>query len=240
VIRAALAVMAAAGIASDGQSLLAWLQHYIWEQGGTIAPPGPPPPPPPPPAHPSDPPTPTPVPVASAVEALADSLTARNAAVAALGVATATEIARRCLNLTGDAGISGGKCKMLPIFMPGADHVGATNHRIAALASYPPWALLTRRQGPRDQWYRSQIECLSLPNILDCDEFPENSTYQGGRIGAAVHRPSLEPVNWIDNQALGSALSAFYRNCGVTDGRAFLVIPLPPVLDTPTQTSICN
>jgi hypothetical protein len=107
----------------------------FWEHGGTTWTPGAPPPP----AHPTNPPTPTPVPVASVVDALADSLIARNAAVATLGVAVAREIARRCLNLTGDAGISGDPCKTLPIFMPGANHAAATNHRITAIASYLPW-----------------------------------------------------------------------------------------------------
>jgi hypothetical protein len=236
VIRAALAAMAAAGIAVNSQSLLAWLQHYIWEHGGTTIPPGPPPPP----AHPTNPPTPTPVPVASAVDALADSLTARNAAVAALGAAAATEIARRCLNLTGDEGLSSDECKNLPIFMPGSDYVGATNHRIQALASHPAWVKLTRRVGPTDPWYKSQVECVGLPSYLDCDEFPENRTYQGGSRGAAVHRPSLEPVNWIDNQQLGGRFGNFLVGCGIKDGEAFLEVPLPPILGIPTQTSICN
>ncbi|MET0604091.1 MAG: hypothetical protein ABW167_19060 [Baekduia sp.] len=236
VIRAALAAMAAAGIAVDSQSLLAWLQHYIWEHGGTTVPPGPAPPP----AHPTNPPSPTPVPVASAVDALATSLTARNAAIAALGAAAATEIARRCLNLTGDEGISGDPCKNLPIFMPGSNHAEATNHRIAAIASYPPWVRLTRRIGPRDLWYRSQPECTGNGGGLDCDEFPENRTYQGGSRGAQIHRPSIAVINAGDNRALGGALSTFLIGCGLADGQAFLVVPLPPALGIPTQSGICN
>ncbi len=236
-IRAALDTLTAVGIAGGSASLLAWLQHYAWENWGTTAPPHPPGPPP---GHPADPPTSTPAPVASAVDALADSLTARNAAVAALGAAAATEIARRCLNLTGDDGISSDDCKNLPIFMPGSDYVGATNHRIQALASHPAWVKLTRRIGPTDPWYKSQVECLGLPSYLDCDEFPENRTYQGGSRGAAVHRPSLEPVNWIDNQQLGGRFGNFLVGCGIKDGEAFLEVPLPPILGIPTQTSICN
>jgi hypothetical protein len=225
VIRAALAAMAAAGGAASGQSLLAWLQHYAWENWGTTAPPHPPGTAP---GHPTSPPPSTPAPVASAVDALADSLTARNAAVAALGAAAATEIARHCLNLTGDDGISSDDCKNLPIFMPGSDVVGATNHRIQALASHPAWVKLTRRVGPTDPWYRSQVECVGLSSYLDCDEFPENRTYQGGSRGAAVHRPSLEPVNWIDNQQLGGRFGNFLVTCGIKDGEAFLEVPLPP------------
>ena len=229
VIRAALAAMAAAGIAVNGQSLLAWLQHYIWEHGGTTWPPGSPPPP----AHPTSPPTPTPVPVTSAVEALADSLAARNAAVAALGAAAATEIAHRCLNLTGIEGISAGACKTFPIFMPGANHAAATNHRIAAIASYPRWVRLTRRVGPRDLWYRSQPECTGNGGGLDCDEFPENRTYQGGSRGAQIHRPSIAVIDESDNRGLGGALSAFMTGCGLADGQAFLVVPLPLSLESP-------
>jgi hypothetical protein len=236
VIRAALAAMAAAGIAVNGQSLLAWLQHYIWEHGGTTWPPGDPPPP----ARPTNPPTSTPVPVASAIDALADSLTARNAAIATLGAAAATEIARRCLNLTGIEGLSGNDCKTLPIFMPGANHAEATNHRISAIASYAPWVRLTRRIGPRDLWYRSQPECTGNGGGLDCDEFPENRTYQGGSRGAQIHRPSIAVINAGDNQGLGGSLGQFMTNCGLADGQAFLVVPLPPALGIPTQSSICN
>ena len=237
VIRAAIAAMAAAGGAASGQSLLAWLQHYAWEHWGTTAPPHPPGPGP---GHPTDPPTSTPAPVASAVDALADALTARNAAVAALGAAAATEIARRCLNLTGDDGTSSDDCKNLPIFMPGSNHAAATNHRITAIASYPPWVRLTRRIGPRDLWYRSQPECTGNGGGLDCDEFPENRTYQGGSRGAQIHRPSITVIDESDNRGLGGALSAFMTGCGLADGQAFLVVPLPPALGIPTQSSVCN
>jgi hypothetical protein len=244
VIRAALAAMAAAGIAVNSQSLLAWLQHYIWEHGGTTVPPGPPPPP----GHPTNPPSPTPVPVASAVDALAASLTARNAAIAALGAAAATEIARRCLNLTGDEGISGDPCKTRPIFLPGSDFPTATNHRIAAIASWPAWVRLHRRFGERTNWYKSQPECQNIPAGNECDEFPENRTYEGGNPGATKHRPSLSrTVSDTDNGGLGRKFGVFLgrqtpapTGCKIPDGGEFLVIPLPPALGIPTQTSVCN
>jgi hypothetical protein len=244
VIRAALAAMAAAGIAANGQSLLAWLQHYIWEHGGTTWSPGPPPPP----GHPTNPSTPTPVPVASAVDALAASLTARNAAVAALGAVAATEIARRCLNLTGDDSISGDPCKTRPIFLPGSDYPTATNHRIAAIASWPAWARLHRRFGPRTDWYQSQPECQNVPAGSQCDEFPENRTYEGGNPGTTKHRPSLSrTVSETDNGGLGRKFGLFLgkrmpspTGCKIPDGGEFLVVPLPPALGIPTQTSVCN
>jgi hypothetical protein len=165
---------------------------------------------------------------------------AQNATLATAGATVALQVAKACLFQTAKAGLSGSLCKGRPIFMPGSDFVGATNHRIQALAGHPAWVSLTRRMGPTDPWYKSQIECVGLPTHLDCDEFPENRTYQGGSRGAAVHRPSLEPVNWIDNQQLGGRFGNFVVGCGIQDGEAFLEVPLPPVLGIPTQTSICN
>ncbi len=196
VIRAVLAAMAAAGIAANGESLLAWLQHWAWTHYPTVPPwttdPGTSP----------HPPTTTPPPsVASAVEALADSLTARNAAVAALGAATALEIARRCLHLTGEAGMSGDLCKTRAIFLPGSDYPAATNHRIAAIASWPAWVRLHRRMGPRSRWHESQPECQDKAQGEDCDEFPENRTYEGGNPGTTKHRPSLQKDELIRQPA---------------------------------------
>jgi hypothetical protein len=240
VIRAALAAMAAAGIAVDGQSLLAWLLHYIWENGGTTWDPGHPPPP----GHPTTPGTSTPAPVASAVEALAGSLTARNLAVAALGAATATELARQCLNLTSDEALSFDLCKTLPIFVPGTDYPTATAHRVRAIASWPAWAVLHRSFKPRTRWQESQTECQDKATGYHCDEFPEQATLEGGNpAGTAKRRPSLDKtVTEGDNTGLGGKLSAFLgqravpTGCKVPNGGKFLVIPLP----VPTQTAICN
>jgi hypothetical protein len=244
VIRAVLAAMAAAGIAVNGQSLLAWLQHWAWTHHPTAPPwttdPGTSP----------HPPTTTPPPsVASAVEALADSLTARNAAVAALGAATALEIARRCLHLTGDEGISGDLCKTRPIFLPGSDFPTATNHRLAAIASWPAWVRLHRSFKPRSNWYRSQTECQDVPVGNQCDEYPEQRTYEGGNpAGTTKHRPSLDKdVSQTDNEGLGGLFGVFLgrrtptlTGCKIPDGGEFLVIPLPPALGIPTQTRVCN
>lgn len=240
VIRAALAAMAAAGIDVNGHSLLAWLLHYMWEQGGTTWPPGHPPPP----GHPSTPHTSTPAPVASAVDALAASLTARNAVFATLGAAAATELARECLNLTGDEALSFDLCKTLPIFVPGTDYPTATAHRVRALASWPAWALLHRSFKARTEWQASQTECQDKAPGYQCDEFPEQATLEGGNpAGTAKRRPSLDKTVTVgDNTGLGGKLGAFLgrravpSGCKVSDGGKFLVIPLP----VPTQTEICN
>ena len=238
VIRAALAAMAAAGIAVNGESLLAWLQHWAWTHHGTVPPwVGPPPPP----AVPGNPPTATPPSVASAADALADDLMAKNASLATAGATVALAVARACLHLTGEAGFSGSLCHSTPIFVPGATHAAATDFRIHALTEVNPlWVRLARRMGKRDSWYLSQPECAGRTVLMNCDEFPENRTYQGGNPYSVKPRPYLGLVNAPDNQGLGGALGNFFTTCGITDGEDYLVIPIPPVLSIPTMSNICN
>jgi hypothetical protein len=241
VITASLLAMAAAAGAASGQSLLAWLLHWAWTHEGVTPPwidPGPT----------INPPTSTPVPIASAASLLADALTAQNAAVAALGASAALVIARACLHLTGEAGISGNACRTRPIFIPGSDYPTATDHRIDAIASWPAWVRLHRRFGPRTGWWASQPECQNVLAGNQCDEFPENRTIEGGDPGTTKHRPSLDrDVTYHDNHDLGSKWGAFLgkrtpvpTGCKIPDGGEFLVVPLPVSFGIPTQTGICN
>jgi hypothetical protein len=43
-----------------------------------------------------------------------------------------------------------------------------------------------------------------------------------------------------DNQGEGRARGRFLDGCGIPNGGAFLVIPLPPALGIPAQEHVCN
>ena len=144
--------------------------------------------------------------------------------------------------------MSGDLCKTRPIFLPGSDYPTATNHRLAAIASWPAWVRLHRSFKPRTQWHVSQPECQNKAPGNQCDEYPEQRTREGGNpTGTTNHRPSLDKnVTKDDNLGLGGAFGVFLgqrvvpTGCKIPDGGEFLVIPLPPVLGIPTQTGICN
>jgi hypothetical protein len=240
VIRASLLAMAAAAGAASGQSLLAWLLNWAWTHGG-ITPPWVE-------SYPTiDPPASTPVPAAATADAIADSIVARDTATTAISLTDALKIARSCLLMTGNAGMSSDLCKTRAIFVPGSDFPQPTQHRIDALdpdGGYPPWVVLKRRaSGVRDNWYRTQPECIGSTTAWQCDEFPENSTYEGGnpnKPGNLKHPPSLRKLDGPQNRDLGGRLINFYNRCQIPDAGQFLVVPLAPSLGIPTQWTICK
>jgi hypothetical protein len=242
-LRAVLGALIGASGAQAMQSLVAYLQHHAWSDGGTTTYP-PLAPPTFPRVEPQDPPVAPPA-VQADVDALAQGLLARSAAIALAGTATAEEVAKRCLWSTGAAGLPADSCGRLPTYFPGSDLPATTNHRADAIygtlttPGWPAWTLLTRRVGDRGDWHRNQPECKANPDpaTLSCDEYPYATTYQGG--GRELPRPSLSVLDRVQNHTDGSKWGGFLRRCNIPDSGALLVVPLRPALGIPTINDAC-
>lgn len=93
--------------------------------------------------------------------------------------------------------------------------------------------VLNRGTGFNRGWYTrlSVPECLGRGSSQQCDEYPFNSTTQGGPANYAAGRVSLKLVNGIHNGAAGTLLNSMFSACGVTAGSetdsAFAAIPVP-------------
>lgn len=119
----------------------------------------------------------------------------------------------------------------------------ATNHDIEALAQYPAWVTLNRKQPPNDRkWNDSNPICQAKVTVENCDEYPFAATQQRG--GAAVPQPSLRVINGTQNQLQGSYLGAFYgpppTGCDIQDGDPFLAVPVPPTMPQLGTMKLCN
>ncbi len=87
-------------------------------------------------------------------------------------------------------------------------------------------------------WYSTDPICKAKLAGQACDEFPLYSTLQGG--GLAVPRPSLKAINSVQNSAQGTKCSMFLQTCHITEGAAFLWIPVAQRLNTAPTLAICN
>ncbi|MCG2796970.1 MAG: hypothetical protein L6367_00365 [Cellulomonas sp.] len=170
----------------------------------------------------------------------------RFAALAQVDDETARTAARQCLAYVANA-FSGvdpyDECSNTPIFLPGqSDTPEATQHDIEALASWPAWVQLNYRPGAANPssegWKNSSPICAAKAAGQDCDEFPFYATQQGG--GLAVPTPSLKAVNSVQNQLQGTRYRSFLADCHISDGDAFLVVPVPASAPTVPTLRVCN
>lgn len=163
------------------------------------------------------------------------SLIARNPS-AILTSAQANAIAKECAWRAARAGLNAfHACTTMPIFAPGDSAPETTIHDAIALDTWEPWVQLNWEDpsGKTDTTWRDD-RCATEaakpgnpPPPLQCDEYPFNSTIQGGN--GKTPTPHLKYVTATDNQSQGGSLNAFYNACLgpiPRDPRPFLVIPL--------------
>ncbi|TVZ38021.1 deoxyribonuclease NucA/NucB [Alteromonadaceae bacterium 2753L.S.0a.02] len=131
----------------------------------------------------------------------------------------------------------------IPLIIFGADVMDATMHIDEAQLSGKP-VVLSRSSGGNAGWYRHFApECIGATGVfsgLDCDEYPFNSTHEGGVGNYLMGGVSLKPINASHNRSAGSSLGAFYNECGVSQNDPndmwFGVLAIP---FTPTTRAVC-
>jgi choice-of-anchor A domain-containing protein/RHS repeat-associated protein len=126
------------------------------------------------------------------------------------------------------------KCGLgIPTVVFGSDMWDATNHYWEAQTMMGLPQVLNRGTGFNRGWYTrlSVRECLGRGASQQCDEYPFNSTTQGGPENYGFGRVSLKLVNGIHNGAAGTLLNSMFSACGVSAGpetdSAFAAIPVP-------------
>ena len=121
----------------------------------------------------------------------------------------------------------------IPAVIFGSDTWDATNHYWEAQTFMGLPQILNRGPASNSGWYTrlSVPECLGRGTSQQCDEYPFNSTIQGGRENYALGRVSLKLVNGIHNGMAGALLNSMFTTCGVKVGPAtdstFAAIPVP-------------
>jgi hypothetical protein len=90
--------------------------------------------------------------------------------------------------------------------------------------------------------------CRGTGMITACDEFPWQTTEQGGESSRPL--PHLKIIDWTQNSASGGLYGAFVNTCKLrarklsSDARYgrgnFLVVPLPASLDPAPSIPLCN
>lgn len=92
---------------------------------------------------------------------------------------------------------------------------------------YPTSVLLNKKDGERDDKF---LDCaLSTATGLCRDEYPYNSTYQGGEVNYNAGKVSVEYVSRSESGRQGNFIKRFYNEVLMNDRDTFLVIPLGPV-----------
>jgi hypothetical protein len=136
----------------------------------------------------------------------------------------------RCLALA-----TANQCKTRPIFLPGSDVLEASQHDRDAIDGHGTqggralsprpveltWIPEEQRQGR--SYYDGAPECDGNTREIHCDEYPYNSTGEGGS-----GESSLRLVPRAANTGEGSKLAVFYGACRLNGGGAeakFLVVP---------------
>lgn len=152
-------------------------------------------------------------------------------------------VVTQCLNLAARAEIDGmQRCNgQTPIFLSGRSDVPEpTQHDLEAFLTNPAWLELNRKSPPNDRgWLEHHPSCAGrIPDVLDCDEFPFNSTQQGGQF--ANPPVSLRVLDAPQNRLQGTKLNQFYSHlyCQVDDGDEFLAIPLPDQPGLPREEKL--
>lgn len=159
---------------------------------------------------------------------------------------TAAIATRQCLEAVANA-MSGAdpyqECSTKPVFLSGqADVKEATDHDIEALTINPAWVQQNYRARANNPstpgWKDTDAICQAKVTGQACDEFPLYSTLQGG--GLAVPRPSLKAIDSVQNSAQGTKYSMFLQACHITEGKAFLWVPVPKEAPSVSTLAICN
>ncbi|MEM1263492.1 MAG: Ig-like domain-containing protein [Pseudomonadota bacterium] len=127
-----------------------------------------------------------------------------------------TAIARNCA-LQGSPRC---RTKKLPVIIYGTDVEPVTQHIAEAVIGKGISPVLHRKRPKNNQdWVRSRSPCkgkTAKGSGLECDEYPFNSTHEGGRPnyrgGLGV---SLKPLDEAKNSTAGNRLGSFYFNCGI-------------------------
>lgn len=123
--------------------------------------------------------------------------------------------------------------------------------------------LLTYTPRDRTAWYvkypetgKTSGSCagmyrLSNPAATACDEWPWQTTEQGGETPSTGHLPHLKIINGLQNSASGNRYKTFLDGCKVQLAKAaatlangagrFLVIPMPSWMPrTFKSENLCN
>ena len=166
---------------------------------------------------------------------IAASLVARNPSTS-LTSTQANAIARECAWRAARAGLNAfDTCTTMPIFAPGSTAPETTIHDAIAVDTWEPWVQLnwedpsvkTDTAWRDDRCATEAAKPDNPPPPIQCDEYPFNSSIQGG--AGKTPTPHLKYVSASDNQSQGGSLNAFYNAClgpVPRDPRPFLVIPL--------------
>jgi len=97
-----------------------------------------------------------------------------------------------------------------------------------------PWMFILNRQagGGSRKWLSRTEECAAsaknsvrvrLGGIkVDCDEFPYNSTVQGGETRYRLGMVSLRPTPSVESPIQGGRLNGFYTKCRISKGKSML------------------
>lgn len=103
----------------------------------------------------------------------------------------------------------------LPIILYGADVAAVTNHLFFAQHYKGLSPILTKRPGDWGDWRRNANECEGRSRLIHCDEYPFNSSWEGGPDNYENGRVSLKLLSGSVNSSAGQKLGQFYSNCGV-------------------------
>jgi hypothetical protein len=221
----------------------------------------PPPPPIPPVIYRPTPPDALPSTWDAPIAAIVERLKTLNPALALSDTQVQT-IAKRCAWLLNQALIPVSDCGKngLPIFITGHDAQAAGQHDEIALGGHPvtdPTLTFTTATGGVDpEWVRlhyysagwSRNWLKSAPagsgcddprrsDLIQCDEYPPASAYEGGQ----ANNPNLQLIDGPQNTWQGLMLGGFYgagpyagrKGCNIPDHGEFLAIPLPDEIPLP-------
>lgn len=165
---------------------------------------------------------------------------------------SAKDIARECRRLV-RAEMKNPCDKEIPIYLPGSDVPQARDHRQEALTSAVgisrAWADNNLLYGTHKatilsrSWYRAVSPCNVTydGNVVNCDEFPNWSTYKG--YNGTEPDPSLKLIAKYDNQQEGSNLTSFTSKCDREKGyygspmpekSQYFTVPVPDDILLPT------
>jgi hypothetical protein len=159
-----------------------------------------------------------------------DIETMQERAAGAISEARATTVLHACLVLA-----TRNQCMKNPIFVSGSLNKvePATAHARSAIFKKGKPFILRRRVGQMPgPWYRNRPECRPLQTGYDCDEYPMQSTLEGGP-GASL----LQIPRWA-NRSQGGSLGGFYNRCRMSHGESFIFVPALPGTGMPS-TGVC-
>lgn len=144
-------------------------------------------------------------------------------------------------------------CKLsIPMLIVGADNGAVARHILDAQQGSGSNLVggtltLTYKRSSRSasssqrSWYRNSPQCSrasksrwanahrSNHRLLDCDEYPMFSTYQGGAAGSRAGLVSLRPVPRSQNRSVGALSQWLYRSFKFKNRQPFLVIASPNI-----------